>query len=175
MSALLALVAEERWTVPAVLPLHEPYRYAFGWRWADGPVALCIGINPSFGTREDPDATMKSLRGMLGFNGFGEYMLGNPFARRSLAPKTLLTLPILDAIGPANDVHLAGMFERADVVIACWGIPPPAPDIAKRIAVVLRDVERAGKPLKCFGLTRHGFPRHPLYMAHKTPLQEYRP
>lgn len=171
----LTLVSEERWTVPTDLPLHEPYRYAFGWRWAPGPIALCIGINPSFGTSANPDATMKTLRGLLGFNGFGEFMLGNPFARRSLEPKELLALPVLDAIGPSNDEHLASMVERADVIIACWGIPPADPDISKRVAVVMRDLERTGKPIKCFKRTKHGFPRHPLYLSHRTPLEDYRP
>lgn len=166
---------EERWTLPDVLTPSTPHRYSFGWRWAPGPVAFCMGINPSFGTDFDPDATMQSLRRMLAHNGFGEYLLGNPFARRSLEPKALLALPILDAIGEHNDVALAGMIERADVLVACWGVPPPAPGILLRMQVVMRELERSGKPIKCFGRTKHGFPRHPLYMATKTALEDYRP
>lgn len=175
MTAPLILVTEGRWTVPGCLTEADPYRYAFGWRWAQGPTALCIGINSSMGNEKKPDATMLGLRSVLAFNGFGTYLLGNPFARRARDPRALLLLPIADAIGPLNDANLAAMIERADVLVACWGVPPPAPPISKRVREVQAVLALSGKPLKCFGLTRAGFPRHPLYLPTRTPLEDYRP
>jgi len=35
-------------------------------------------------------------------------------------------------------------------------------------------IDRSGKPVKCFGLTKLGNPRHPLYSSSKAPL-EYLP
>ena len=170
---ILTTENESRWTIPPALTDMDPWRYVFGWRWGSGPRALVVGINPSFGTSIEPDQTQKTIRRVLAWNGFGEFLLGNPFARRALKPKAILEGDALSHVGPDNREYLAEMMDFADVLIVAWGVPHKS--LAFHLAATLATMRASGKPLKCFGLTGGGHPRHPLYLRTETKLLDYPP
>lgn len=173
MTAPLQLVAEEIWTVPPTLTLESRWRYAFGWRWAQGPTGLFIGINPSFGIAEKPDQTMMKWRGIAAHNGWGGYLAGNPFAMRATEPKKLTASVNLEAyaVGPGNQAALVSLIDRADVIVPCWGVVPR--ELWRIVSKLEIWLEGCGKPLKTLGRTKDGFPRHPLYLPYRTSLEAW--
>jgi hypothetical protein len=173
VTAPLQLIAEELWTDPHVLTPESRWRFGFGWTWAQGPTLLYIGVNPSWGTADKPDATMIKWRGIAVHNGFGSYTAGNPFAYRASDPKELTKDLAAEAAvgGWMNEEALAGMIERADVIVPCWGVvPKPLWRIVSKLELQL---EASGKVLMTLGRTKEGFPRHPLYLAYRTKLEPW--
>jgi hypothetical protein len=171
VTAPFALVTEER---TADVSPDRRYRYSFVWRWASGPRALVVGINPSDGDTHEPDATMRKWRGFCGRLGFGSYEAVNPYALRSPDPSALLSCDLATAIGRLNDAAIAVALDRCDEVIACWG-RVPAKALQPRIDEV-RDVPmKSGKRVRCWGYTADRQPRHPLMLAYDTPLEDLRP
>lgn len=159
------------------------YRYAL-WRvWDDGPMFSASGINPSTAKAWDPvlqkvidDATTRKLIGFGKRWGTGGYWLWNPFALRSRDQDRLLYNEpgTFGPVGPANDEVIARIFEvSSSVLIACGS--------AKNMRVrklldarllALRPLLES-KPLHCLGLTKDGYPCHPLMLAYSTPLEPW--
>lgn len=88
--------------------------------------------------------------------------MANLFAYRSTDPEGLTA--VADPIGPRNDLWLSRLASQATKTIAMWG---------GRGGYLDRDVavlEMIAEPY-CIGTTKHGMPRHPLYMpACTTPV-----
>jgi hypothetical protein len=83
---------------------------------------------------------------------------------------------------PADaDTYIADSMKRCTKVVACWGTVQGGLEARVRRIAVEREVAiqgaaaRAGRPLLCFGTTKTGSPRHPLYLLSSTPLVEWRP
>jgi hypothetical protein len=166
------LVSEQLWTVPIRLTDADRYRFEFGWRYAQGPSLMFVGINPSFGTADKPDRTMISMRGIAAFNGYGSFVIGNPFALRALEPRDLTkSMNASYAIGPGNLDHLQRMAEKADTICLCWGVPRR--ELYRHVAAVHIMLEKIGKPLMCLGKNDDGSPRHPLYLPSRTRLEPF--
>jgi hypothetical protein len=153
------------------------YRYHYRWSWATGPRVLFIGLNPSTATAEKPDHTVRKWRGFttrLGYNGF---MVVNLFAYRARNPRDLLT-----EVDKIDDEHSDGHNDEtirlsvitSDLVVACWGRPPSGV-LRPRIAHVRALLRETFRPIKCWGLTADGQPRHPLMLPYSTPLEVFTP
>ena len=89
----------------------------------------------------------------------------NLYAWRSPSPRTLRQVP--DPVGPGNDHWISSAVAAADLVVAAWGILAH-PD---RIAVVADLLQHS--TVWCLGRTKHGHPRHPLYVPANTPLEVF--
>jgi len=151
------------------------YRWWLRRRWPRGRGRLLfIGLNPSRadGHRDDP-----SLRRLTGFAqawGFAELEVLNLFARVAVRPTQLRQLS--DPCGADNDTWLAERLERQRQL---WAAEAAAPvwlgwgnhgGRGGRDQQVLELVWQWGCRPAWLGLTTSGQPRHPLYVAARTPL-----
>ncbi len=75
---------------------------------------------------------------------------------------------IYQPVGTLNDNYIQQALTRAALIVLAWGA---CKHIGQRDLDVLRLLE--DREVYCFGCTQGGFPRHPLYLAHGTPLVPY--
>ena len=142
------------------------YRWSLSRRWASGPTAAWIMLNPSRADAATDDPTLRRVIGFAQAAGFGQITVANVYGWRSPSPSTLRRVP--DPVGPDNDQAISAAAGGGDLVVAAWGTHA-APD---RIAEVLELLSH--RTVWCLGRTRSGQPRHPLYVPARTPLQIYR-
>jgi hypothetical protein len=91
--------------------------------------------------------------------------MANLFAYRTPHPSDLPTAGT--AIGPENNKWLVALAESAEIIIACWGATAHASRRSEEVVALLT-------PLYCLGHTKHGSPRHPLYVKSTALLRPYR-
>jgi hypothetical protein len=141
------------------------YRYSL-WRTlraVDHPRRLLfIMLNPSTADAQHSDPTLRRCLGFASSWGYDSLEVCNLFAYRATNPGTLRRVP--DPVGPANNEHLGRAVARASVVVAAWGTQG---EFMNRAAEVTQLIVRSRR-LSCLGLTKHGFPRHPLYVLRTT-------
>jgi hypothetical protein len=71
--------------------------------------------------------------------------------------------------------HIADIVAEADVLVPCWGNRSKAPrHLHGDFDMVLAMLQTSGKPVRHFGLTASGDPKHPLMLGYSTPLVEFR-
>lgn len=153
------------------------YRYTLSRGWGLTTLARSNGIltvvmlNPSTAdaTKNDP-----TIRRVMDF-AFGHLFAGirvlNLFALRATNPDELLHHP--DPVGPHNDQHLrAALAAAVDAdrpVLAAWGAYAgkkwSAIDRADQVMALVPGVRWV-----CLGTTKHGSPRHPLYVRSTQPM-----
>jgi hypothetical protein len=98
--------------------------------------------------------------------GFASLDVVNLFAYRARDPRALVRAA--DPVGPDNDRHLRAAIRSADLVVCAWGAARVATQRTARLAGLL-----AGSPLRCFGRTTAGAPRHPLYLRRDARLVRF--
>jgi hypothetical protein len=145
----------------------ERYRYELTRTWSDGRGLWCafIGLNPSVATATDDDATMRRCTGFAKAWGFGGLIMTNLFAFRAQDPRDMLRAD--DPIGPENDRYLVALPERAETIVAAWGAYGGYLDRDRTVCRLL------GDRLKHIGLTKDGYPRHPLYLKRDATVKPY--
>lgn len=149
-------------TSTAVYSDCENYRYALTRTWdADLPRLGYIMLNPSKATEVQNDPTVERCERRARALGYGAFRVTNIFAWRETDPHKMRRAK--HPSGPENDSTLAELMAWADRVVAGWGTH--GVHLARGAAVeqVLRATNR---PIYCFGLTKDGHPRHPLYVAY---------
>lgn len=153
----------------AVLSECGRYRYLLRRTWDHGkPRALFIMLNPSTADAEIDDPTIRSCMRLSRGLGYGSFEVVNVFALRATDPDELLTA--VDPCGPKNEWHVEAAIGRCDIPIYAWGAWPPA----EAASVYIRNAVRSRRPAAfCFGRTKSGAPKHPLYIKSGTPLQTY--
>ena len=120
-------------------------------------------LNPSTADEREDDATIRRCRGLTRELGYDALVVVNLFGLRSNDPTRLIGHR--DPVGPRNDAVIQDLAAPADLVIAAWGAMAFARARARVVCGLL-----AGTPLRCFGITRSGAPKHPLYLPAGTPL-----
>lgn len=145
------------------------YRYRLGRMWGRviDPTVLFVMLNPSTADATQDDPTIRRCTAFAKAWGFGHLLVGNMFAYRATDPRELGPLSMYDACGPENDDHLTHMAEISQKIICAWGTHG-----GTRFPSALRAFP---DKLYCLGLTKHGMPKHPLYLAASTQLQKYTP
>lgn len=137
------------------------WRYAL-WRiWDESKgCVMFIGLNPSTANENDDDPTVRRCINFARDWGYGGIYMMNIFAFRATDPRVMRLA--VDPIGPENDHYLYIYHEASDISIASWG----------NNGVYLKRGEFVANSLAhlhCFGLTKGGHPKHPLYL--KTDLK----
>lgn len=147
----------------AVFSADRTYRYAL-WRiWDERrPVCMFIGLNPSKGD-ENRNPTITRSVGFAGSWGYGGICWTNLFAYVSTDPHALSSG---DPVGPDNDAWLTYLAAYSDIVVACWGHWDMVPG---RHEAVRKLIPR----LYCFGTTKQGQPKHPLYLSRGTKIRVF--
>jgi hypothetical protein len=145
------------------------YRWRFERRWSVGRTVTWVGLNPGTG---DTDGTGRpTLRRMVTISrasGYGGLIVVNLFGWRSRDPKELREVP--DAIGAHNDEMIAAATapSSCDMTVACWGHHGGLNDRAQYVLENVIDGDAY-----CLGITKHGEPRHPLYVPADARLIPY--
>lgn len=145
------------------------YRYLLRRTWDHSkPRALLVMLNPSTADATKDDATIRSCVRLLSGHGYGSMEVVNVFAYRATNPTELAKQ--VDPVGSKNQHVVEAAIHRCDVVVCAWGAYPPA----RQYAVGILNAARAHRPATyCFGRTKTGSPKHPLYLKSGTPLEVF--
>lgn len=123
----------------------------------------CDGTGTADEIKNDP-----TVRRCLGFAydwGYGGLIMTNAFAFRSTDPKVMKAQE--DPIGPENDAWLVKSSQQANIVVAAWGNHGIFRHRTTHILKLLSN-------LQCFGTTKLGQPKHPLYLKRDALFVPYR-
>jgi hypothetical protein len=146
------------------------YRYELIRQWSDAPLLPFIMLNPSTADGEFDDPTIRRCMGFARRDGFGGIIVVNVFAFRTPSPRDLRNAK--RPKGPKNHVTLRRVAQlaadREQPVVCAWG--SHAGDDGAKTARMFRGY---GVRLVCFGKTKDGAPRHPLYVRADRPLEDF--
>lgn len=135
------------------------HRYVLWRRWKkQGALCLFVGLNPSTADEEIDDPTIRRCSNFAAGFGAAGLIVANLFSFRATKPVDLFRAR--EPVGPQTDAWLLAAVGAARQTIACWGVHGSFRERSKHVAPLL------GTPF-CFGTTKSGEPRHPLYL-HKT-------
>lgn len=144
------------------------YRYWLSRRWgelrAGRPPIVFVMLNPSTADHEIDDPTIRRCISFAKREMAHGLMVMNLFALRATDPMALRTHP--DPVGPENDDEIRRLLGDGYATVVCaWGAHSVA---ATRAEAFVRLT--AGRSMYCLGMTKHGDPRHPLYVRRDQPL-----
>ena len=134
----------------------EKYRYILERVWDEKKGRIMfIGLNPSTATELKNDPTVNRMMNFAKSWNYGGFVVGNIFSFRATFPSDLKKSK--DPIGKETDKFLFESALKANKVVACWGNHA---EFLQRGIEVRKLIEK----MECFGLTKHGEPKHPLYL-----------
>lgn len=139
--------------------IDRKYRYAL-WRIWDKakPIIAFIGLNPSTADEIENDPTVRRCVNYAKREGGGGLVMLNIFAYRSTDPKVLKSGEI-EPIGELNDYYIKKYSGMCEKIIAAWGTHGAIDNRGGNVIDMFPN-----SSLLCFGLTKNGQPKHPLYM-----------
>lgn len=138
----------------------------------EGNVFVFIGINPSTADASINDATVRKWISFSKRWGASRFIVGNIFAYRATDVNELKYAE--DPIGIDNPKHIASICQEADIIIPCWGNSSKVPkNLQYCISWMENTIREQGKPIKCFGVTGSGDPKHPLMLGYNTQLIDW--
>jgi hypothetical protein len=150
------------------------------WRaWSSAPRALFAMLNPSSADAKEDDPTVRRCVGFAkgwgcgGVNVVNLYSLIETDSKQLWETEVALRLAPLSSLQPAASSHAdvyGGAVERSlGPLVLAWGsILSKAQERADELLGVLLSLKRPGF---CLGTTRHGHPRHPLFLPATTRLE----
>jgi len=147
----------------AVFSPCRTFRYRLGRVWGDGPTLTVIGLNPSTADETSNDPTVRRCIAFAMREGCGSLRMLNIFAFRATDPAVMKRA--VDPIGPENDMWIMQAIDGP--VVAAWGVHGAFLGRGASVA-------RAIPGLLCFGQTKDGHPKHPLYLRADSPLVNLR-
>lgn len=138
-----------------------------------GLTFVYFGVNGSKADETREDQTSKKWIEFTRRNGGHRYIAVNPFAFTATDVGELARAE--DPIGPDNDEFIGEAIAEADVLVPCWGSRNKLPErLRPRLQTLLLAILLASKigdvPVKVFGFTESGDPKHPLMLGYDTPL-----
>jgi len=125
---------------------------------------MCVGLNPSTATESVDDPTVRRVISFAQREGCDALLMTNAFAYRATDPNDMKAAA--DPIGPENDRWLLECSKMASVAVAAWGVHGEFMGRGEAVKKLIPG-------LRCFGRTKNGHPKHPLYLAADTPLMEF--
>jgi len=143
------------------------YRYSLWRNWESSPkrdLVAFIGLNPSTADEVKNDPTVTRCIRFSQYWGYGAMAMLNVFAYRATDPENMKAQP--DPVGPLNDAAIAAVCSCAARVVCCWGNHGLHKGRAKQVWSLLQNLPPA--QIRCFGLTKLGQPKHPLYLNRRT-------
>jgi len=141
----------------------EKYRYSLTRVWdADLPRIMFVGLNPSTADEIKNDPTVNRSINFAKSWGFGSMTMMNLFAFRATFPKDLKVAE--DPIGKDAEVWIIKEAEKCEKIVAAWGNHGSFLNRSENVLAKLKD-------LYCFGLTKQGQPKHPLYLRLDSKIQ----
>jgi hypothetical protein len=139
------------------------YRYRLFRKWTNTQLKplLWVMLNPSTADDKIEDATIRRCIDFSNRWGYGSLFVGNLYAYRATNPYDLVMPDEAESL--INTDHLLEMMVLSDRVVCAWGTrgfnyPPWF----------------LGDRLWHLGLTKEGYPKHPLYLSKETTLTKWR-
>ena len=170
------------------------YRYRLSRVWElHRPCVVFALLNPSTADAEMDDPTIRRCMTFAKQWGYGRLEIVNLFGLRSTDPKTLASAD--DPFGPENEIGWwravsdmnsfnkvaseRGLMIPSDNmmcfrVVCAWGTHGGLHDADLHAYQWIENFDMKAEPF-CLGTTKHGFPRHPLYLPKDTMLQPHEP
>ncbi|MDG1519000.1 MAG: DUF1643 domain-containing protein [Yoonia sp.] len=149
-------------TSTAIYSECERYRYALTRIWDPaGPRLTFVMLNPSTATEMQNDPTVERCERRARALGFGAFRVTNIFAWRDTDPRDMRAAD--DPVGPGNDDAITQAAAWADTIVAAWGTHGAHLARGPAVEAMLRG---AGHELSALGVTKHGHPKHPLYIPY---------
>lgn len=142
-----------------------------------GPVGLIIGLNPSTAGATENDATIRKEIGFAKQWGWSGFWKGNLFTRIETVSTKLKNMSCQMAIGEHGVEVLDVMIRSCDPIVVCWGsaVPKHMTHRIREVHGTLRGTRcHATGAIMCFGLSKDGSPKHPLYLGYDTPMTTYK-
>lgn len=125
---------------------------------------LWIMLNPSTGDHMDDDPTIRRCIDFTKLWGYDRLEIVNLFSYRVSDPRELMQAALnCDVVKPLGYAEKA--IEKASLIICAWG---SRGDFMSRSATTRALLGK--RVAYCFGYTKNGEPRHPLYVEKTTPL-----
>ena len=153
---------------------YKDVRYVLGEK-GNNPV-ICIGINPSTATPEEPDNTIKSVKRIAKYNGYDGWIMLNVYPLRETDPKKL-PKDFLEEKIEINKKEVEKIIkDYSDADIWCaWGTAIEKREYLKSALKEMLTILAKGNNnnFKCIACTKNGHPRHPLYAKTETKLQSF--
>nr|WP_321455296.1 DUF1643 domain-containing protein [uncultured Cohaesibacter sp.] len=142
----------------------ETYRYSLTRIWEpQAPKLLFIMLNPSTATELKNDPTIERCEQRARALSYGSFRACNLFAFRATEPRDLKRTK--EPIGPENLTFLLQSARWADSILCAWGTHGAYMGMGDAVKNLLL---AEGHSLFHLGLSKNGFPKHPLYVAYKT-------
>lgn len=129
-------------------------------------VLTFIMLNPSTADEKKDDPTLRKCMGFCERLGYGNLIVVNLFDYRATDPKQLKI--VSTPCSEKNMDFVKAASEVADKVICAWGVNGT---LYKQNEKVLKVLAKKGIPVHALDITKHGHPKHPLYISYeKTPV-----
>lgn len=146
------------------------YRYKL-WRIWDAATryVLFLMLNPSTADETLNDPTVDRCEHRARKDGWGGLVVANLFAIRTKDP--VIMKKAVDPVGPDNDRIIRDAVYRAGLVVCAWGVHGTHRGRDQEVLKMIRDV--GSTVPHHLGLTKHGHPRHPLYLGYDISPQQF--
>lgn len=145
------------------------YRYSLMRRWQPGDIVNFVMLNPSVADERQNDPTVERCEQRARAWGFAGFCVTNIFAWHDTDPMAMRRAKAPE--GPENDAILLTHAQAATLVIAAWGTHGAHRNRGPQVA---KDLQNAGISLFHLGLSKHGHPRHPLYLPYAKQPERWR-
>jgi hypothetical protein len=147
----------------AIFSHDRKYRYQLSRIWdSDKPLAVFVMLNPSTADDVEDAPTIRRCIRFAHDWGYGGMRVMNLFPLVSPDPKRLLVEKDASA-NEYNETVITNYIKDAGIVIAAWGCFKEARTRSIEILKMLN-----GNAIYCLGITKYGFPKHPLYIRADT-------
>ena len=144
------------------------YRYRLDRWWGDGPRVAWIMLNPSTADAEVDDPTIRRCIAFTKAWGYDGLTVVNLYPLRATDPKALdgFEERATEACATRNGIEVGRAIGVSPIAVAAWGVHGARDGIGEwmRGQIALS----TPRPLYHLGLTKEGYPRHPLYVRGDT-------
>jgi len=135
------------------------YRYSLFRKWAEGPMVMFCGLNPSIADDSKNDPTIARCQAFAQKWGYGGLNMANLFALVSTDPKALNQVD--DPVGPDNDATLLHLHKTSAKTVVAWGCKD---ELVHQRAIKVANILRKEKEIYALATCKDNCPRHPLYL-----------
>lgn len=149
------------------------YRYWLSRQWNKKKTQLLIiGLNPSTADAEEDDNTISRLISFVRKAGYGGFFICNVFAYRTKDPNKMMEwyreLPVdVEMNEHKKNLQIIWNIRReCEHILFCWGAHKMSGEGRDLIAGLIKAYPTA----LCFGHTKNGHPKHPLYLDGETQM-----
>jgi hypothetical protein len=155
------------------------YRYDLYRQWTDvsRPTCCFVLLNPSTADAETDDPTVRRCMKFAQRWGYGSAWVVNLFAYRATDPKMLRqgTDHPRSEPGDANRNvrEIISKCRASDRVVLAWGTYGSTLGAGRVMADKIRNEVAPQHKLMCFGTTKDGHPKHPLYLPADQSLRPF--